>query len=129
MRPVLLVVVSVIMLGGVGYAGESCHAPKAVPDAPQMALFRVPGLTKDLATNIVMTLADEPGVMAARPNLSESTLAVTFDGRKTTAEKVLEAITSVAAEATLEKVEPAPAMGRGPCAGCPSRKGCARAKE
>lgn len=119
-----------LAVGGAAWAGD-CHAeaPKAAATAPQMAQFWIPELTADLAKEVVKALAGQPGIMAAKPSVEDSLLSVTFDPKKTTAEKVTETVAAAAPGATLEEVGDAPPAAQGPCGGCPSRKTCANSKE
>ena len=136
MKHVLFVAVALLALCGVAVAEGECPSvkaaadtAKAAADTPQMALFRVPGLTDELAKGIIKALAEEAGILAAKPSVKDTLLAVTFDGKKTTAEKVQKVVTTVVTDATLVKLGAAPPMAHGPCGGCPSRKSCASAKE
>jgi hypothetical protein len=130
MRQVLFAVLAVVAALGPAMAGEECASTKAPADTMQTAVFRVPGLTEELARGIVKALAEEPGILAAKPSVKDTTLSVTFDAKKTNAENLHKAVTAVAADATLQKVGAAPPpMAHGPCGGCPSRKGCASARE
>ena len=97
--------------------------------AQQTAIYTVPNLDKALSKNLVKSLAEVEGILAAKPDTDSGIVAVTFESAKTDAKQIHEALSKLAPEAELDKVAPADAKAAGAgCGRCPHAKTCTKKK-
>jgi hypothetical protein len=97
-------------------------------DAAQMAIYKVPELTEDLAKGFIKELAKLEGIVSAKPAIDEGTFAVTFETAKTDPQKIEAILVQLAPEAKLDKVGPAEKVAHGDCDKCPKAKTCGKHK-
>jgi hypothetical protein len=104
-------------------AGEKIEA------AHQTAIYTVPNLDKALSKNLVKSLAEVKGILAAKPETDSGIVSVTFETAVTDAKQIHEALSKLAPEAKLDKVVPADARAAGAgCGKCPHAKTCTKKK-
>ena len=90
----------------------------------------MPELTKDLSKDLVKSLTDVEGILAAKPDTEAGTFAVTFAPAKTDPETIEAALGQVAPKTSLDKVGPADTKAaKGDCSKCPKKSGCAKNKK
>ncbi|MFH1148788.1 MAG: hypothetical protein V1736_13945 [Pseudomonadota bacterium] len=90
-----------------------------------VAVFKVPGLSEDLAGKIAGALAG-PGITSAKPDLKNGKLSVVFQADKTCPGRIGRIIKGLAADASLENVTAADKTSGGSCGMCPLSSSCAK---
>jgi len=97
-------------------------------DAAQMATYKVPELTEDLAKGFIKELAKLEGIVSAKPAIDEGTFAVTFETEKTDPQKIEAILVQLAPDTKLDKVAPAEKADHSDCSKCPKHKTCGKHK-
>lgn len=119
-----------LLLSSTGVLGAAVCASKS--DAAKgesklyVAVFKIPGLSEDLAREIAGVLAGAQGITSAKPDLKNAKLAVVFQNGKICPGRIDNMIKGLAAKATLENVTPADKTGGGSCGMCPLSSSCGK---
>jgi hypothetical protein len=109
------------------------HAESAPPvvtlkdEAPanEVATFAVPDMSEDLVKSLVGALADEKGVVSAKPDTTAGVIHVTFEPGTINPKVIGEKLSTVTEGVTFEKVAAADSAAPAhQCGGCPMADTC-----
>jgi hypothetical protein len=119
-----------LLASGAWAADPTAPAEKDPQNQPHTAVYNVPDLTTDLSKQLVKSLGDLDGIIAAKPDAKAGTFAVTFTPAKTDTKSIEAALASAAPKTSLASVAPAdPKAAKAGCGGCPKKSSCAKNKK
>ena len=130
-RPIITAVAILLLAAPVAWAEENAaQTEKSPEEMAHTAVYTVPELTKGLSQDLVKSLTDLEGILAAKPDTEAGTFAVTFAPAKTDTDKIATALGAAAPGTSLDKVGPADSKAaKGDCSKCPKKSGCAKSKK
>jgi hypothetical protein len=91
------------------------------------AIFEFAALEPGEVQPLIVALAEDPGVISAKPDVRARQLAVIFDSGKTSPAALLDRLVKLKAGASLKGVSSLPPPAAGPeheCGGCPFHDSC-----
>lgn len=125
---VLFVYTPIIFAEGCSGHSEAKTSDDADMKAPQVVQYKMPELTKEGAMELSKILAEDKGIIGAKPDFEKKTFKIYFFPEKTKLETIKDVVTKNAPKAEFEKVGVAdPEQLKHDCSKCPHKTTCGHA--